>query len=302
MLEFSAVYGLPPHDLVALAAVPRQFSPLIPGSDRLDDTADGELDNIAILAPPATIERQCVLAHALRVLKPGAPLVVLAPNDKGGTRLARELSAFGCITQAGSKSHHRIVTTTRPDAPIGIDAAIAAGAPRRDETMALWTQPGIFSFNRIDPGSALLAAHLPELAGNGADFGCGLGVLALKVLASDRVTRLDLIDIDGRAIAMARRNIDDPRARFHWADTRTVDLQQYLDFVVMNPPFHDGGAEDRDLGKAFISRAGQVLRRGGSLWLVANRHLPYEATLGEHFSQVHPRADHAGFKILQAVK
>ena len=34
---------------------------------------------------------------------------------------------------------------------------------------------------------------------------------------------------------------------------------QDLDFVVMNPPFHDGGTEDRSLGEAFIRRAAAVL-------------------------------------------
>ena len=54
----------------------------------------------------------------------------------------------------------------------------------------------------------------------------------------------------------------------------------------MNPPFHDGGTEDQALGQAFIRRAAEALRPGGTLWLVANRHLPYEATLSAAFKTV----------------
>ena len=59
-----------------------------------------------------------------------------------------------------------------------------------------------------------------------------------------------------------------------------------LDFVVMNPPFHEGGIENQALGQGFIKRAAQVLRTGGWCWLTANRHLPYEAILKPLFRDV----------------
>ena len=100
----------------------------------------------------------------------------------------------------------------------------------------------------------------------------------------------------------ARRNLDDPRADFHWADARSAPELSGLDFVVMNPPFHDGGLEDKALGQAFIRRSHQILRKGGVLWLVANRHLPYEGVLGPLFSKVALKGEAAGFKIYEARK
>ena len=75
-----------------------------------------------------------------------------------------------------------------------------------------------------------------------------------------------------------------------------------LDFVVMNPPFHDGGAEDRRLGQAFIRQAAAMLKKGGVLWLVANRHLPYEADITAAFKRSRPVADKGGYKVIEAVK
>ena len=70
----------------------------------------------------------------------------------------------------------------------------------------------------------------------------------------------------------------------------------------MNPPFHDGGIEDKTLGQRFIQRAAESLRNGGSCWLVANRHLPYEAVLAPLFRQVKLVVEVDGFKIYEAVK
>jgi 16S rRNA (guanine1207-N2)-methyltransferase len=114
---------------------------------------------------------------------------------------------------------------------------------------------------------------------------------------------MSLIDVDRRAVEAARRNIKDARARFFWADARqeNADLKE-LDFIVMNPPFHDGGAEDQSLGKAFILRASKMLRKGGALWLTANRHLPYEAALKPLFREIAPKIETGGYKIFEARK
>ena len=116
------------------------------------------------------------------------------------------------------------------------------------------------------------------------------------------MTSLRLIDLDRRAIAAAKQNITDPRATFEWADARTVEAAGDLDFIVTNPPFHDGGAEDKRLGQAFIRQAAGMLGKGGVLWLVANRHLPYEAELNAAFKRVRMAADAGGYKVFEAVK
>ncbi len=307
MTELTAVYGTPPS---ALADVPEgaiQVSPLIPGARSLEDQPDGSLSRFVMLAPPGTVERRYAMAQGLRALAPGAPFTVLAPKDKGGARLAKELKAFGCAFEPNSKHHHKICSGHRPETLEGIQEAIEDGAPRFLDELGLWSQPGIFSWNRLDPGSAALIGQLPPLEGRGADFGCGAGTLAKTILGGPKVTQITLIDIDRRATDAARRNIDDPRARIAWADIRQPGVlagicPNALDFIVMNPPFHDGGAEDRALGQGFIAVAASVLRKGGTLWLTANRHLPYEAVLRDHFSRVTLRVEEHGFKVYEARK
>lgn len=300
MSAATGVYGAPPADLADVPDTAIQFSPLMPGAAKLETVAEKSLAAIAVLAPPGTLERRYTLALALRALQPGGAFTALAPKDRGGTRLRKELESFGCEAEDVSKRHHRIVTCVRP-ASLDIESAIAEGSPRIVEDLGLWSQPGVFSWDRLDPGTALLIEHLPPLSGRGADFGCGIGMLAHAVLTSPAVSELTLIDIDRRAIECAQHNITDARAKFLWADVREASLSD-LDFVVMNAPFHDAGTEDKSLAQKFATRAASALRKGGVCWLVANRHLPYEAIIQPLFKHAQRAIETGGYKIYEARK
>ena len=298
-----AVYGFPPAELAAPGPGARQLSPLVPGADAIEDIADGALSRLVVLAPPGVLERRYVLAQALRALGPDGAIVALAPKTKGGARLAGELAAFGCEAGEHARRHHRICQARRPAQLVGLADAIAAGAPRILPALGVWTQPGVFSWDRVDPGTILLLEHLAGLAGSGADLGCGLGVLALRALESTAVSELACVDVDRRAVDAARRNIADPRARLLHADLRgAVPGLAELDFVVMNPPFHDGGREDRGLGLAFIGAAAAMLRPGGICRMVANVALPYEARLKAMFASARLLAQNGGYKVYEAIR
>jgi 16S rRNA (guanine1207-N2)-methyltransferase len=70
----------------------------------------------------------------------------------------------------------------------------------------------------------------------------------------------------------------------------------------MNPPFHSGQATDVDLGRAFLATAAASLRRGGKLFLVANRQLPYEAVLDSLGLRWRKPAEDKTYKLLFADK
>ncbi|MFC5346140.1 class I SAM-dependent methyltransferase [Brevundimonas staleyi] len=295
------LYGRPPLVFDPPGAA-TQTSPQIPGSTALESLAEGSVEAAMVYAPPGVLERRYTLAQALRVLKVGGRLDVMAPKDKGGSRLGKELAGFGLEVGETAKAHHRRCVVIKTGKETGVDAAIAAGAIQVVPGLEAWSQPGVFAWDRIDAGSAQLAERMPTLKGVGADLGCGYGALATVVLRSEGVTSLRLVDLDRRAVEATRKNVEDPRATFEWADVRTLEANGDLDFIVSNPPFHDGGAEDRRLGQAFIRKAAEMLKKGGVLWLVANRHLPYEAELREAFKRVTPISDGGGYKLFEAVK
>lgn len=161
---------------------------------------------------------------------------------------------------------------------------------------------GVFSANAVDAGSQLLIAHLPsKIKGSVVDLGAGWGYLSGEALARfEKIRDIHLVEAQRTALDCARRNVTDPRAQFHWADATRWAGVKNCDAVIMNPPFHSGRASDLELGQSFIQAAARLLSRSGSLWMVANRHLRYEATLDACFVSCDEIGGDNRFKILQA--
>jgi len=223
-------------------------------------------------------------ALARHHLAPGGTLVAAMPNTTGAGRFEKELSkATGGITSI-QKNKCRVFFAVDDGSwnqalfAEWSDLGELKKVPGTDYT----TQAGIFSSERIDPGSQLLIEHLPsDLSGNLADPGSGWGFLSSEALQRfPKIKRIDLYDSDARALDCARLNLagEETRTGFHWHDV-TTGLPGTYDSILMNPPFHDGRTTDVDLGKSFLTAASDALRKGGRLFLVANRQLPYEAVL-----------------------
>ena len=96
----------------------------------------------------------------------------------------------------------------------------------------------------------------------------------------------------------SKLNIKDVRANFYWNDA--TSWSGSYDTVVMNPPFHSGRSGNPDLGRAFIINSARNLRPKGDLWMVANRHLPYEKILNQFFENVSEILGNSTFKLFQA--
>ncbi len=164
-----------------------------------------------------------------------------------------------------------------------------------------WTTAGVFSDGAVDRGSALLVSVLPDkLPSRMADLGAGWGYLSTAVLSRPGVETLDLVEAESLSLDCARMNVVDNRASFHWADATTWAAARPYGGIVMNPPFHTGRAGDPALGQAFIAAAARNLTPTGQLWMVANRHLPYEAILRQKFRTVEEIGGDGGFKVYHA--
>jgi 16S rRNA (guanine1207-N2)-methyltransferase len=291
----------PAHDRLVAAGVPVRPAP---GDDDF-----GFAVALVRLGRNRIVNRALIATGARRLADDGT-LIVGGENRFGPANHARELGAGNAIV----KNKARVFWMTARQARavpsldawcVAIDLQVRAGHPYR-------TAPGLFAWDRIDAGSALLARHLPgEIHGRVADLGAGWGYLALETLrAGAGVIAVDLYEADWRALAAARANLAAAQAPpspigrallgFHWHDvTGGLPCGGY-DWIITNPPFHDPRDADPELGRRFIRVAGDALADGGRLLLVANRSLPYESVLCERFRRVTKIVEDEGYKVLCA--
>ncbi len=243
--------------------------------------------------PRAKAEARATLAAACAVTD--GPLVVDGQKTDGVDSYLKDIRQRGDVGEVISKAHGKLFIVKSADLSewLAVDPGLVDGRFR--------TGAGVFSADGIDPGSRALAEALPpKLKGRVVDLGAGWGYLSDAVLAREGVTSIDLVEADYAALEAARENITDVRATFHWADALTFRPKAAVDHVVMNPPFHQGRAVDARLGQDFIRAAAGMLGPKGQLWLVANRHLPYETVLSDVFHNVHPLAQTPSFKLFHA--
>lgn len=238
-----------------------------------------------------------LIAHAVEMTQTGGLIVVDGDKTNGVESIVKDLRKLVTLEDVYSKSHGKLLWFTKTDIPPDLSHWTAEPTKVADFV----TYPGVFSADKIDKGSQLLAAHLPDLKGQIADLGAGWGYLSRKVLESDAVTTLDLIEADALALQAAKQNITDPRAEFLWADALNSPKKGY-DAVISNPPFHTTRAADPALGQGFIHAAARMLKPSGSFWMVANRNLPYEDTLDAAFGNTQLVTQENGFKIFHARK
>jgi len=166
-----------------------------------------------------------------------------------------------------------------------------------------WTAPGVFSADGVDLASALLVDALPENLGSEvADLGAGWGFLSAHALTRESIKKIYLIEAGHMALECARRNVTDERAEFIWEDATIWEPPHRMDTVIMNPPFHIGRAAEPQIGQAFVAAAARILSPQGKLWMVANRHLPYEAELKTRFVHVEEIGGDARFKLFHAAR
>lgn len=250
---------------------------------------------VLVVLPRARAEAQALVARAVAMAE--ALVIVDGQKTDGVDAMLKALKARADLQGPVSKSHGKIAWFAAQGdfSDWQADATPAPGAH------GFMTAPGTFSADGPDPASVLLADTLPaKLGGAVADLGAGWGYLSARLSDHAKIATLDLVEADAVALDCARRNVTDPRAGFHWDDATAWGKAKSLDAVVMNPPFHTGRAADPALGRAFIDNAARLLKPSGVLWMVANRHLPYEATLRARFGRVETRADKDGFKVIEA--
>jgi 16S rRNA (guanine1207-N2)-methyltransferase len=141
-----------------------------------------------------------------------------------------------------------------------------------DLSLTLRSDRGVFSGDRIDPGTRYLltAAPAPPSGGHLADIGCGYGPIALTLATRSPGATVWAVDVNERALELTRANA----AAAGLANVRVATPDEVPDDVRLaalwsNPPVRVGKAALHDLLDRWLGR----LDADGTALLVVQRHL-----------------------------
>ena len=158
-----------------------------------------------------------------------------------------------------------------------------------------WTlssQAGVFCRDRLDVGTRHLLEHIPatDVAQDIVDLGCGNGVVGLVAAQRNPQARVTFIDESYMAVASAQHNWqalfeDRHPAGFEVGDCLAPLPADSVDLILCNPPFHRHNTMGDATAWRMFTEARRVLRSGGELLVVGNRHLAYHAKLRRLFGR-----------------
>lgn len=148
----------------------------------------------------------------------------------------------------------------------------------------------VFAGAKVDIGTRFLLDFLPRMpeVGTAIDLGCGSGVLATLLAASQPGVRVVATDVSAAAVRSARLT-----AAAHGVGDRVLAVHTdaldgfpggSAELILLNPPFHLGHSVHAGAALKLFRAAAEVLSPGGELWTVWNSHLGYlpalEKTVG----------------------
>lgn len=175
------------------------------------------------------------------------------------------------------------------------------------EGLVLSSGPNVFSREKLDQGTRLLLENLPssERRLEILDVGCGNGVLALVAALRHPAGRVRGLDESYQAVVSARGNaaragLGADRIGFAVAADLGEEPSRHYDLILCNPPFHQGAAVGDQLAWGMLHQARRLLKDGGRLLVVGNRHLGYHVKLKRLYDRVRLVASDRRFVVLEA--
>lgn len=184
----------------------------------------------------------------------------------------------------------------------------AASSPRTvavdiDGTrLSFTTDSGVFSPDRLDPGTRLLLAAAPPLTSTERrvlDLGCGWGPIACIIALRSPAAGVLAVDVNERALGLTARNAEaNGASNVIVAHSDTVDPALRLDRILCNPPIRIGKPALHELLARWLDR----LAPGGRAHLVVQRHLGSDSLarwLTGRGYQVTRLVSKAGYRLLE---
>lgn len=278
-------------------------------ADGVAGLAPASFDLVLSHLPRGRAVQEELIRGAAWVLRPGGRLCFVAHKRagvKGAIAFARAL--FGRCGVVRQKKGHHVALAERSDglqASPPLEGYAVHTVDLDGVETALVSKPGVFAWDRLDAGTAALVGAMEIGARDYVlDLGCGTGLAGLAAARRAMDGRVVLVDADVRAVESAGRTLRANgilRAEALVSDCGSAVLERRFDVVVTNPPFHQGVGVDYEVACQFVRDAARVLRRGGRLFLVANRFLRYRDLIGKLFGNVSTAYADNRYHVLKAV-
>lgn len=278
-------------------------------SDGVTGLDAGSYDIVLCHLPRGRAVQQELIRGAAWVLRGGGYLYIVAHKHagvKGAIAYARDL--FGRCSVVRQKKGFHVAVAVKPDQLMVSqpgDGYIRREVLLGDREVALVSKPGVFAWDRLDEGTAaLVSATQIGPDDRVLDLGCGTGLAGLAAAQCAVSGFVTLVDADVRAVESARRTLTANEAsnfEVMPSDCASAVWGRRFDVVITNPPFHQGVGVDFDVAHQFVAGAARVLRHGGRLFLVANRHIRYSDVICKSFGAFVTAYADSRFQVLSAV-
>lgn len=176
------------------------------------------------------------------------------------------------------------------------------------DALELVNHANVFSRERLDIGTRLFIGHIPtdSVLRDLIDLGCGNGVLGTVAARANPGATVHFLDESVMALASARATYQGSGlanlARFTLGDALSGVAAGSADLILCNPPFHQGQVVGDEVAWRMFSQSRRVLRAGGELHIVSNRHLNYHVKLKRLFGNVQPVASDRKFVLLKSTR
>ncbi|MDB2330956.1 methyltransferase [Alteromonas sp. A079] len=266
---------------------------------------EADYTDVMIYLPKSKTHFQMLLRMAAGIVQKGARLHVVGENKGGIKSAAKLMQQYGATQKIDSARHCSIITTIVEQAhlPFEADAWFESDDyTLGEQTWTVCSMPGVFSHGALDKGTALLLEKLQSgLSGSVMDFACGAGVIASFLLQQNPHVKMILTDVSALAVYCSAMTLaaNHQQAKLIAANG-LHGVEERVNYIVTNPPFHTGIKTDYTITKRFIEDARRLLNNNGHLQMVANRFLPYPGLLGEHFPRVFTTAQTTQFSVYHA--
>lgn len=262
-----------------------------------------EYSHIVIYLPKAKARLQYVLDFAMSALTSDGEIWFVGENKGGIKSLGKNLKDdFNSIEKMAMGKHSAIVCAQGPQRKTTFNLDNYFITHENEHDLTLRSLPGVFSQEKLDKGTQVLLKFLPrKVKGRILDFGCGTGTIASYISQNREYEEIEMIDDDFLAVKSAQANIEANKIEFTeaFASDGFSEIEGRYNWIVSNPPFHQGIKTDYNVTETFLKQAKEYLKLSGKLLIVANEFLNYEVILREHFKGVTTLAKENGFKVIQ---